>query len=103
MSQVSVLVSVSVGLVWVSVWVSVINHFSTRVETSSSVSVVLDAIEKAAIQWPTDRLKKFPDLKYKYIEDENTVEFFVPYVWRLIYQSMYFERGLVKLFNVTNV
>ncbi|KAH7712679.1 Dymeclin [Aphelenchoides avenae] len=81
----------------------VINHFSTRVETSSSVSVVLDAIEKAAIQWPTDRLKKFPDLKYKYIEDENTVEFFVPYVWRLIYQSMYFERGLVKLFNVTNV
>jgi hypothetical protein len=81
----------------------VINHFTSQVVTSSSVSVVLEAIEKAAVQWPTDRLKKFPDLKYKYIEDENTVEFFVPYVWRLIYQSIYFDASTIKLFNVTKL
>uniref|UniRef100_A0A914DUU8 Dymeclin n=1 Tax=Acrobeloides nanus TaxID=290746 RepID=A0A914DUU8_9BILA len=81
----------------------VINHFSGRIETvkSSSVDVVLDTIAKAAIIWPSDRLKKFPELKFKYVEDENTVEFFVPYVWRLIDRNsgIYWNPNLIHLFN----
>jgi hypothetical protein len=66
---------------------------------------VLEAIEKAALQWPTDRLKKFPDLKYRYVEDENTIDFFVPYAWRLIYETagVYFDPGMVKLFNAASL
>jgi hypothetical protein len=69
----------------------VINHFTARVEalvkanggnispsasasstsaiaSNASVAEILDAIKKTAIEWPTDRLKKFPDLRFKYIE-----------------------------------
>ena len=69
----------------------VINHFTSRVEAlikannggngsptlpgstsaianNASVSEILEAIKKTAIEWPTDRLKKFPDLRFKYIE-----------------------------------
>ncbi|VDM49515.1 unnamed protein product [Toxocara canis] len=82
----------------------VINHFASRIkaiEKGASVSTVLETIEKGALQWPSDRLKKFPELKFKYVEDDNTVEFFVPYVWRLIFQlsTMYWDGTRVKLFN----
>uniref|UniRef100_A0A915PNK8 Dymeclin n=1 Tax=Setaria digitata TaxID=48799 RepID=A0A915PNK8_9BILA len=85
---------------------AVINHFASRVqllERGSSVSDVLAAIEKGALHWPTDRLKKFPELKFKYVEDENTVEFFVPYVWRLTYQfsTLYWDATRIHLFNTS--
>uniref|UniRef100_A0A1I8A383 Dymeclin n=1 Tax=Steinernema glaseri TaxID=37863 RepID=A0A1I8A383_9BILA len=80
---------------------AVINHFAARVQpvANGSVTEVLDVISKAAIQWPTDRLKKFPDLKFKYVEDENTVEFFVPYVWRLVIAEagIYWDPQTIKL------
>ncbi|VDM96485.1 unnamed protein product [Thelazia callipaeda] len=85
---------------------AVINYFASRVsllEKGSSVSAVLDTIEKGALQWPTDRLKKFPEMKFKYVEDENTVEFFVPYVWRLTFQfsTLYWEPLRIRLFNAS--
>ncbi|KAK0393027.1 hypothetical protein QR680_000022 [Steinernema hermaphroditum] len=79
----------------------VINHFASRVQSlaNSTVSEVLDVISKAAIQWPTDRLKKFPDLKFKYVEDENTVDFFVPYIWRLVLEEagVYWDPDSIKI------
>uniref|UniRef100_A0A7E4VAF6 Dymeclin n=1 Tax=Panagrellus redivivus TaxID=6233 RepID=A0A7E4VAF6_PANRE len=81
----------------------VINHFATVVSDSksTSVSAVHEVIAQAALQWPTDKLKKFPDLKFKYVEDENTVDFFVPYVWRLVCSTsgVYFPLESVKLFT----
>ncbi|GMT16532.1 hypothetical protein PFISCL1PPCAC_7829 [Pristionchus fissidentatus] len=64
----------------------VISHFSSKIlnEKSGDGSAVLARIEKEAIVWPTDRLKKFPELKFRYVEDDNTVDFFVPYIWRLV-------------------
>ncbi|KAI6197392.1 hypothetical protein M3Y94_01218600 [Aphelenchoides besseyi] len=85
----------------------VINHFTTRVTevygASSSVDVVLEAIKKTAM--PTDRLKKFARLAYKYVEDENTVDFFVPYAWRLVYENsgIHFYTEQIRLFNVANL
>ncbi|KAL7080052.1 hypothetical protein ACQ4LE_000580 [Meloidogyne hapla] len=109
---------------------AVINHFTARVEAiisansgnnsptfgggnaasanaianNASVSDILEAIKKTAIEWPTDRLKKFPDLRFKYIEDDNTVDFFVPYIWRLIYESagIYFDPIAIQLFNAVD-
>uniref|UniRef100_A0AC34F4J0 Dymeclin n=1 Tax=Panagrolaimus sp. ES5 TaxID=591445 RepID=A0AC34F4J0_9BILA len=84
----------------------VINHFSTIVQDAkvTSVDAVHETIAKAAIQWPTDKLKKFPELKFKYVEDENTVDFFVPYIWRLITQTngIYFPSETIKLFQPNN-
>jgi len=106
-------------LVW-NIYV-VVNHFSSKVQlqsptkdgsgnsangpsgptASQSVHEVLDRIRRAAVEWPTDRLKKFPELKFKYVEDENTADFFLPYVWRIVYEScgLYFHPESIKLFN----
>ncbi|VDD96653.1 unnamed protein product [Enterobius vermicularis] len=82
----------------------VISYFSSRVQTlkkESSVSAVLETIEAGALHWPSDKLKKFPELKFKYVEDDNTVDFFVPYVWRLAFQysTIYWDPCRIKLFN----
>uniref|UniRef100_A0A915HY00 Dymeclin n=1 Tax=Romanomermis culicivorax TaxID=13658 RepID=A0A915HY00_ROMCU len=83
---------------------AVLNHFSTRVsslEKGSNVGEVLAVIQQGALQWPTDRLKRFPELKFKYVEDTNTEEFFVPYVWSLLikYSGFYWDAVKIKLFE----
>lgn len=95
----------------------VLNHFSTRIGTlgqDASVAQVMDSIEKGALQWPSDRLKaccvlvrratrpqKFADVTFRYVEDANTDEFFVPYVWKLIYRhsTVHWLPNTVQLFN----
>ncbi|KIH56071.1 hypothetical protein ANCDUO_13753 [Ancylostoma duodenale] len=81
----------------------VISHFSSKVVhvRAGDGATMMEIIEKEAIVLPTDRLAKFPELRFRYVEDENTVDFFVPYVWRLTIQhsSIPFESSRVKLFN----
>ncbi|XP_059058867.1 dymeclin [Achroia grisella] len=69
----------------------VIGYFSTRLQRVQEgaggdlgVTEVLACIKKGAEQWSSDRLKKFPDLKFRYVEEEKPEEFFTPYVWGLI-------------------
>lgn len=69
----------------------VIGYFSTRLQRVQEgaggdlgVTEVLQCIKKGAEQWSSDRLKKFPDLKFRYVEEERPEEFFTPYVWGLI-------------------
>ncbi|XP_028033750.1 dymeclin isoform X1 [Bombyx mandarina] len=69
----------------------VIGYFSSRLQrvqegagTDLGVTEVLACIRKGAEQWSSDRLKKFPDLKFRYVEEDKPEEFFSPYVWRLI-------------------
>lgn len=81
----------------------VISHFSSKVVNvkAGDGAAMMEIIEKEAIVLPTDRLAKFPELRFRYVEDENTVDFFVPYVWRLTIQhsTIPFEGSRVKLFN----
>lgn len=44
-------------------------------------------------------LQKFPDLKFKYVEEEKPEEFFIPYVWSLVGKSsgIYWNAALYKL------
>ena len=46
-------------------------------------------------------MQKFADVTFRYVEDENTEEFFVPYVWRLVYRhsTVHWLAPRVKLFN----
>ncbi|CAH2296732.1 dymeclin [Pelobates cultripes] len=68
----------------------VISFFSSRLEQAGadlSVERVLEVIKQGAVALPKDRLRKFPELKFKYVEEEQPEEFFIPYVWSLVYNS----------------
>lgn len=69
----------------------VIGYFSSRLQRVQEgaggdlgVSEVLACIKKGAEQWSNDRLQKFPELKFRYVEEEKPEEFFTPYVWSLV-------------------
>lgn len=69
---------------------TVIGFFSQRLEQAGSdlsVERVQEVIMKGAQALPTDRLKKFPELKFKYVEEDQPEDFFIPYVWSLIFNS----------------
>uniref|UniRef100_A0A1B6CTK8 Dymeclin n=2 Tax=Clastoptera arizonana TaxID=38151 RepID=A0A1B6CTK8_9HEMI len=80
----------------------VIEYFSSKLEKeeeqSGDVNTVLARVQHAALQWPRNRLKKFPELKFKYVEEEKPEEFFVPYVWTLVAQfsGLHFDAFSLK-------
>lgn len=52
---------------------------------------------------PKDRLRKFPELKFKYVEEEQPEEFFIPYVWSLVYNAavaLYWNPRDIQLFTM---
>ena len=84
---------------------SVINFFSHKLEQKDQsqlgVSQVLNTIQQGTSEWPRDRLRKFPELKFKYVEEEQPEEFFIPYVWSVVCQSalLYWSAENIKLFS----
>lgn len=83
----------------------VLSFFTTRLEqqgNSLTVSEVHAVIKQGAVQFRRDRLKKFPDLKFRYVEEEKPEEFFIPYVWSLVYHSsnLYFNPSRIQLFSL---
>ncbi|KAJ8927015.1 hypothetical protein NQ314_020578 [Rhamnusium bicolor] len=48
---------------------------------------VLLVIQQGAKNWPKEKLTKFPDLKFKYVEEDQPEDFFIPYVWALVSQQ----------------
>lgn len=47
-------------------------------------------------------LQKFPDLKFKYVEEDQPEEFFIPYVWSLVCHSsnLFFNPNRIQLFTL---
>nr|XP_056703929.1 dymeclin isoform X2 [Euleptes europaea] len=84
----------------------VISFFSSRIEQAGaelSVERVLEIIKQGAVALPRDRLRKFPELKFKYVEEEQPEEFFIPYVWSLVYNSavaLYWNPQDIQLFTM---
>ncbi|XP_040435617.1 dymeclin isoform X2 [Falco naumanni] len=84
----------------------VITFFSSRLEQAGaelSVERVLEIIKQGAVALPKDRLRKFPELKFKYVEEEQPEEFFIPYVWSLVYNSavaLYWNPRDIQLFTM---
>lgn len=83
-----------------------ITFFSSRLLQAGaelSVERVLEIIKQGAVALPKDRLKKFPELKFKYVEEEQPEEFFIPYVWSLVYNSavgLYWNPQDIQLFTM---
>ncbi|KAL1773454.1 hypothetical protein HispidOSU_005120 [Sigmodon hispidus] len=84
----------------------VISFFSSRLLQAGaelSVERVLEIIKQGIVALPKDRLKKFPELKFKYVEEEQPEEFFIPYVWSLVYNSavgLYWNPQDIQLFTM---
>lgn len=82
----------------------VISFFNSRLLQAGaelSVERVLEIIKQGVVALPKDRLKKFPELKFKYVEEEQPEEFFIPYVWSLVYNSavgLYWNPQDIQLF-----
>lgn len=82
----------------------VVGFFSSRLQRVQDqrgelgVTEVLEVISKGASQWSSDRLRKFPDLKFKYVEEDAPEEFFIPYVWTLVckYGCVHFSSESIK-------
>ncbi|XP_053505017.1 dymeclin [Ictalurus furcatus] len=85
---------------------TVIGFFSQRLEQAGSdlsVERVQEVIKKGAAALPKDRLKKFPELKFKYVEEDQPEDFFIPYVWSLVFNSgvgLYWNSQGVELFSM---
>ncbi|XP_047661289.1 dymeclin isoform X2 [Tachysurus fulvidraco] len=85
---------------------TVIGFFSQRLEQAGSdlsVERVQEVIKKGAVALPQDRLKKFPELKFKYVEEDQPEDFFIPYVWSLVFNSavgLYWNSQGIELFSM---
>uniref|UniRef100_A0A1A8FTS1 Dymeclin n=1 Tax=Nothobranchius korthausae TaxID=1143690 RepID=A0A1A8FTS1_9TELE len=85
---------------------TVIGFFSQRLEQAGSdlsVERVQEVIMKGAQALPKDRLKKFPELKFKYVEEDQPEDFFIPYVWSLVYNAavgLYWSPHGIELFSM---
>ncbi|KAH8279258.1 hypothetical protein KR026_005070 [Drosophila bipectinata] len=90
--------------VYTFVHLQVVGFFSSRLQRVQEqrgelgVNEVLEVISKGASQWSSDRLRKFPDLKFKYVEEDAPEEFFIPYVWTLVckYGCVHFSSESIK-------
>ncbi|XP_050315698.1 dymeclin [Anthonomus grandis grandis] len=65
----------------------VIKYFSELLNSKTQevdAYQVLQVIQQGGKYWPKDKITKFPDLKFKYVEEEQPEQFFIPYVWELV-------------------
>lgn len=86
---------------------TVLCYYSAKLEQAGanlSPQQVLEVIKEGSKTFRRDRLKKFPDLKFKYVEEDSPEEFFIPYIWSLVYHSsnMYFNASRIILFSLSS-
>ena len=88
--------NINIVLVYIS---SRLEQVTERRGGSLSVEEVQEVVRQGATQFPRDRLTKLPDLKFKYVEEEQPEDFFVPYVWTLVSRRIYWNPKSIKLFE----
>lgn len=85
---------------------TIINFFGGRLDQLNQDALTMDEvhdiIKQAMLQLPNHRLKKFPELKFRYVEEESPEEFFVPYIWSLVFNkaNAFWNPGCVQLFHL---
>ncbi|XP_067938175.1 dymeclin-like [Watersipora subatra] len=60
-----------------------------------SVAQVMEVIENGLKTFRRGSFLKFPDLKFKYVEETDSSQFFVPYVWQIVCRksNLYFKQS----------
>lgn len=88
--------NISIVLVYIS---SRLEQVTERAGGTLSVDEVQEVVRQGATQFPKDRLTKLPDLKFKYVEEDKPEDFFIPYVWSLVQNKMYWNPQHIKLLS----
>ena len=102
---------------------TVLTYFTNRIEIGErtlSPEEVLETIKHSSLQWPSEKLKvssldyfyyqyfkiliqlqKFPELRFRYVEDEQPEDFFIPYIWSLVFHcsDIFWSSQKILLFN----
>ncbi|KAL5964420.1 Dymeclin [Taenia solium] len=86
---------------------TVLGFFASRIEKDlgpqpTETSAVMTVITKSIGDFGRiHTLKEFQELKFKYVEEDSPDEFFIPYVWSLVYRhsGLGFERKLLHSFG----
>ena len=81
---------------------SVVNFFESQLKIHADFNTSEEGLKilcDLSRKWPADGLRRFPEQKYKYCEEEEPREFFIPYIWTLIYQhsGLYWQHSKIKL------
>ncbi|XP_044746620.1 dymeclin [Coccinella septempunctata] len=75
--------------------IEIILQYFSQLLTDKSQQYEVDAtqvlltIQQGSKSWPKEKLTRFPELKFKYVEEESPEEFFIPYVWELVNQQSF--------------
>ncbi|KAH9597012.1 hypothetical protein MS3_00002493 [Schistosoma haematobium] len=85
----------------------VLTHFSKKIELelgpqpTQPQAVMQVIIKHVGNTQRSCNLKKFPDLKFKYVEEESPDEFFIPYVWSVVRRQsgIHFKSESLLLFS----
>nr|CAB3240284.1 dymeclin-like [Phallusia mammillata] len=83
---------------------TIIGFFTERLnkfeKQTMTIEEVHEVIKDATVQLPSHQLHKFPELKFRYVEEDCPEEFFVPYIWSLIFNKsgLFWNPGCVQLF-----
>ncbi|OTF71888.1 dymeclin-like protein [Euroglyphus maynei] len=85
---------------------TILSYFSQRIdqtlqERQLSVEEIFELIKQASLNWPKEKMKKFPELMFRYVEDDSPEDFFIPYIWSLVYRGsdIYWNSQNILLFN----
>jgi len=60
------------------------------------VGDVQQIVREGAHQFPRERLTMYGELKFKYVEEEEPEEFFIPYIWSCTSKFMFWNETLMK-------
>ncbi|KAH8848989.1 Dymeclin [Schistosoma japonicum] len=88
----------------------VLTHFSKKIECelgpqpTQPQEVMQVIIKHIGNTQRSCNLKKFPDLKFKYVEEESPDEFFIPYVWSVVRRQsgIHFKSESLLLFSTAH-
>lgn len=71
------------------------------IEQNLSVLEVSEFIKSVSMQWSNDKMKKLPELKFKYVEEGQPEDFFIPYLWSIVFHSsdIYWNSKNILIFN----
>ncbi|KAF9175151.1 hypothetical protein BGX21_010455 [Mortierella sp. AD011] len=82
-----------------------VNYFQQKVSEANikapTPEEVAHVIQLASRTWPPNLMKTFPDIKFEYEEEEQSSEFFCPYVWSLLYRNtfVYWDEEKAKILH----
>lgn len=83
---------------------SILTYFGNCIDELApfnNADEIIALIVKKAENCPREQLQKLPQLKFKYLEEEAAEEFFVPYIWSIIFKTsfIHWDNTKIKLFN----